>query len=113
MRDLSFSTNLSCSWEKKSEETRKKNNACPVINPYTCVIVVARVVVNTSDPVRARAYIQKKEEEEIEEEERKESCAEYVWVACGPLITHGPFMDPRIRKRKSLSVCSLVYDACT
>lgn len=51
------------------------------------------------------------EKEEVEEErEGKEGPVECVWVAaCGPLIAHGPFMDPRIRERKSSSVCSFVY----
>lgn len=52
-----------------------------------------------------------REKEEVEEErEGKEGPVECVWVAaCGPLIAHGPFMDPRIRERKSSSVCSFVY----
>lgn len=49
--------------------------------------------------------------EEVAQEERgKEGPVECVWVAtCGPLIAHGPFMDSRIRERKSSSVCSFVY----
>ena len=67
--------------------------------------------------MRARACTQEEEEEEeeevaaVEEEgEGKEGPAECVWVApYGPLIAHGPFMDPRIRERKSSSVCNFVY----
>lgn len=51
-------------------------------------------------------------EEGREEEKGKEAPVECVWVAThGPLIAHGPFMDSRIRERKSPSVCSFVYTA--
>ncbi|EGI66912.1 hypothetical protein G5I_04719 [Acromyrmex echinatior] len=40
----------------------------------------------------------------VEEGEGKEGPVECVWVApYGPLIAHEPFMDPRIRERKSSS----------
>lgn len=67
-----------------------------------------------SDRVRARACLRedkgKEEEEETARREGgREGLSECVWVAYGPLIVHGPFMDPRIRERKSSSVCIVSY----